>query len=138
MVEPATADPTPSPPPVVQVACLCAAWCDLCTDYRSVLRSVAADWHARSPQHPLRWHWIDIEDEADLVGEVDVETFPTLVIADGAGVRFAGPLTPQPETLLRLLRATVLDARDDTRWPAAGSEVQAFAARLRSRPEGAT
>lgn len=119
----------------VHVACLCAGWCHLCDDYRAVLRSVAAELAPCAAS--LRWHWIDIEDEADLVGELDVETFPTLVIADGAGVRFAGPLTPQPDTLKRLLRATVLEACEHTRWPAASSEIQAFAVRLRSRPEGA-
>ena len=36
----------------------------------------------------LRMHWIDIEDEVELVGDVDVETFPTIVIADHDKVRF--------------------------------------------------
>lgn len=116
------------------MACLCAGWCHLCDDYRAVLRLVAAEVKPCAPT--LQWHWIDIEDEADLVGEVDVETFPTLVIADATGVRFAGPLTPQADTLRRLLRATVFDAGDDTRWPAAGHAFDAFAARLGSRPEG--
>ena len=115
----------------VHIACLCAAWCRLCDDYRAVLREVAAELAAREPA--LQWHWIDIEDEADLLGDVDVETFPTLVIADRTAVRFAGPLMPQPETLRRLLRATVVDAPAGTRWPAANSELQAFAARLASR-----
>ena len=118
--------------PMVHVACLCAAWCRLCDDYRAVLREVAAEWALREPA--LQWHWIDIEDEADLLGEVDVETFPTFVIADRNAVRFAGPLMPQPDTLLRLLRATVVDAQAGTRWPAVNAEFLAFAARLESRP----
>ena len=118
----------------VHVACLCAGWCHLCDDYRAVWRSVAAEMAPRAAH--VRWHWIDIEDEAELVGEVDVETFPTLVIADGAGVRFAGPLTPQPDTLKRLLRATVFDACEHTRWPGAGSEFEAFAVLLGSRVDG--
>lgn len=120
------------PPPTVHIACLCAAWCRLCDDYRAVLREVALELASR--EAALRWHWIDIEDEADLLGDVDVETFPTLVIADRAAVRFAGPLMPQPDTLRRLLRATVVDAQVDIRWPAANSEFLAFAARLDSRP----
>ncbi len=115
----------------VHVACLCAAWCRLCDDYRAVLREVAAELAPAEPT--LQWHWIDIEDEAELLGDVDVETFPTLVIADSAAVRFAGPLTPQADTLRRLLRATVVDAQAGTAWPAANHDMRAFAARLRQR-----
>lgn len=81
----------------------------------------------------LRARWIDIEDEAELVGEFDVETFPTLVVLDPVQVRFAGALTPQPETLRRVLRATVSEARPDARWPAVTPAIDAFAARLRCR-----
>ncbi|MBE0546825.1 MAG: thioredoxin [Rubrivivax sp.] len=119
------------PQGTVHVACLCAAWCRLCGDYRAVLRQVAAELAPAEPT--LQWHWIDIEDEAELLGDVDVETFPTLVIADSAAVRFAGPLTPQPDTLRRLLRATVVDAQAGAAWPAAKLEMWAFAERLRQR-----
>ena len=120
--------------PNIHVACLCAGWCHLCDDYRAILRSVAAEMEPGAAN--LRWHWIDIEDEADLVGEVNVETFPTLVIADGTTVRFAGPLTPHSDTLRRLLRATVIDEQEATRWPAVSREFQAFAAHLRLRDKG--
>ena len=115
----------------IHIVCLCAAWCRLCDDYAPVLvqvtEALAADGVA------LRRHWIDIEDEAELVGEFDVETFPTLVVIGPDGVRFAGPLTPQPETLRRVLRATVAEANADARWPAVVPEIDAFAARLRQR-----
>lgn len=120
-----TAEPT-----VLHVACLCAAWCRTCDAYRPVFEQAVA---ALSNEHPaLHAHWIDIEDEADLVGDYDVETFPTLVVSDAQGLRFAGPLTPQPETLNRLLRAALADAAPFVSDPAAN----AFAARLRARAEG--
>jgi len=114
------------------IACLCAAWCRLCDDYAPVFEQVTHELAAAGV--PLRCRWIDIEDEADLVGDFDVETFPTIVIADALGVRFAGPLTPQADTLRRLLRATLLEAAPDTRWPVAAPEIEAFAQRLRARP----
>jgi len=109
------------------LACLCAAWCRLCDDYRPTFEQVAAEFEAQAPG--LRPHWIDIEDDAELVGNVDIETFPTLLLADAGGVRFFGPLTPQPDTLRRLLRALVLQP------PAADvdADVQALAQRLRQR-----
>jgi len=111
--------------PLIWIACLCAAWCRTCDDYAPVLREVAAEFAAPG----LTLHWIDIDDEAELLGDCDVETFPTLAIVDADNVRFFGPLTPQPETLRRLLRATV---QSGAAVPVA-PEVLAFAARLRRR-----
>ena len=121
---------TLSPSPL-HLACLCAAWCRLCDDYAPVLSAVARAFAADGV--PLRVHWIDIEDEADLVGDLDVVTFPTIVIAAGSQVRFAGPVTPQADTLKRLLRAVVLDARHDVPANEVSGEVQAFAVRLARR-----
>lgn len=79
------------------VICLCADWCGTCRDYDKVFAAIAT----RYPE--LRFVWLDIEDQADLVGDLEVETFPTLLIADQQGTRFLGPLTPHAETLSRLL-----------------------------------
>lgn len=79
------------------VICLCADWCGLCREYRGVFAQMAARYPG------IRFAWLDIEDQADLVGDIDVETFPTLLIADAQGTRFFGPLTPHAETLSRLL-----------------------------------
>ena len=87
-----------SPAPLF-VACLCARWCQLCNSYRATFEAAAA----RHPAH--RFVYVDIEDEADLVHAIDVENFPTLLIAQGEALRFLGVLTPQPETLERMLRA---------------------------------
>lgn len=83
------------------VVCLCAQWCGVCRDYRDVFAAAAV-------RHPrLMFRWIDIEDEAELAGDMDVQTFPTLVVADRQGqLVFSGPLPPQPGLLDRLLRQT--------------------------------
>src|SRR5262245_10428427 len=115
----------------VHVACLCAAWCRTCDEYRPVFDAAVAELRGAGVEVPA--HWIDIEDEAGLVGDYDVETFPTLLVADPQRVRFVGPLTPQADTLRRLLRATVVDAGSDFGGPPAAPEVEALAAGLRSR-----
>lgn len=118
--------------PTLHVACLCAAWCRTCDEYAPLFEGVLAALRAEHPG--LRVHWVDIEDEADLVGDYDVETFPTIVVADDTGgVRFAGPLMPQPETLQRVLRAAL---SADAAPTAATREVAAFAERLRRRKPG--
>lgn len=82
---------------VTWVVCLCADWCGLCRDYQAVMAQMARRYPA------FRFAWLDIEDQAELVGDIDVETFPTLLLADAQGTRFFGPLTPQANTLARLL-----------------------------------
>lgn len=81
------------------VICLCAGWCDTCRDYRAAFDEAAA-------AHPaLAFRWLDIEDEAAALGDVDVETFPTLLIGDARALRFAGPVLPQAGHLARLLQS---------------------------------
>lgn len=81
------------------VVCLCAEWCGTCREYREPLRQVAQNF----PAHAFAW--IDIEDEAELAGDLDIETFPTLLVLNGAEVMFYGPVLPGEDALRRLLRA---------------------------------
>lgn len=81
------------------VACLCAAWCDVCRQYRTGFEEFAA---RHSDKHFL---WIDIEDQADLVGDFDVENFPTLLIQRGDLVAFFGTVMPEIRQAERLLLA---------------------------------
>jgi len=95
-------NPMPAPEPSLSepaawVVCLCAEWCGLCRDYQGLFAQMAT----RYPS--FRFVWLDVEDQADLAGDMDVETFPTLLLADAQGLRFLGPLTPQANTLSRLL-----------------------------------
>jgi thioredoxin reductase (NADPH) len=47
--------------------------------------------------------WVDIEDDAPLVGDLDVETFPTLAIFQGVDLRHYGPVLPQASLVERLV-----------------------------------
>ena len=81
------------------VACLCAAWCDVCKQYRAGFDAVAAE----HPEH--QFVWIDIEDQSDLVGELDVKNFPTILIQRGDTVVFYGTMLPEPRQVARMLQA---------------------------------
>ena len=115
------------PPPTQPrwlVVCLCAEWCGTCRDYRSPLQAVAEEL----PGHAFAW--IDIEDEADLAGEIDIETFPTLLVLDGPTVLFYGPVLPGADALRRLLRALDENGAQPT---ALDEEVKALVQRLQGR-----
>jgi thioredoxin 1 len=96
-------EPASPPAPPLLMACLCAAWCDTCRDYRSVFDTCAAAFGDRVL--PV---WIDIEDQAELLGAYDVENFPTVLLASGDDtLAFAGAITPQPETLARMVASAL-------------------------------
>ena len=115
------------PPPLDPrwlVVCLCADWCGTCRDYRPPLTTVAAE----HPEHAFAW--IDIEDEAELAGEIDIETFPTLLVLSGPQVLFYGAVLPGAEALRRLLRALAENGAQPT---ALDAEVKALVDRLQQR-----
>ena len=92
-----TLPPVNSSPPLL-VACLCAQWCGSCRDYAALFEQASAQFGER-----CRFVWIDIEDQADLLDGVEVENFPTLLIARGTQALFFGAITPHPQTLSRLV-----------------------------------
>ena len=122
-----TALPVDSTAPAAQpggwwAVCLCAGWCGTCRDYRPLFDELAR-------AHPqMRFVWVDIEDDADLAGDLDVETFPTLLIADGTTARFLGPLLPQAPVLARLLASLQAAPHGG----GAGGEAQAVFERVRA------
>jgi thioredoxin 1 len=89
----------PAPSPIdVQVACLCAEWCGTCREYAQAYAALQAT-------HPdVRFHWVDVEDEADRLGDLDVENFPTLLIGVAGQPVFFGVLLPHIQTLERLVQ----------------------------------
>jgi thioredoxin 1 len=113
--------PTAAPHPHEwTVICLCAEWCNVCREWRALFEQLAA-------QHPnLRFAWIDVEDEAQAMGDVDIETFPTLLVAQGDSPRFFGPVQPSAAQVSRLL-ASLGEAPAPAREPA---EAKALLQRL--------
>ena len=113
----------PSSVPDGLVVCLCAAWCGVCGDYRARFDQVRAKFPT------IEFLWMDVEDEAVVLDPLDVENFPTLLLAVGAEPRFFGPVTPQAEMLERLVRAQI----QDTGAPALSDpDVAALLGRIRA------
>lgn len=97
------------------VACLCAAWCDVCMQYKPGFDALAA-------QHPDKlFLWIDIEDRADIVGDFDVENFPTLLIQCGDDVVFYGTSLPDQHIAHRLITSHAAKDEQERKADARGS-----------------
>lgn len=84
------------------VICFCAEWCGTCREYKSIFKSLADEY-----RH-IRFGWLDIEDEAIDLDGLDLETFPTILIAQGQCVRFMGALQPYAYNLRQLLSSMQL------------------------------
>lgn len=97
------------------VACLCAGWCDVCKQYRAGFEALASDYP------DAQFVWIDIEDQADLVGDLDVENFPTILMQRDDVVAFYGTMLPEPRQVARLLSAQMERSDDELRREAVGT-----------------
>jgi hypothetical protein len=107
--------------PDLLVACLCAQWCGSCRDYRALFQRQAES------QPGARWLWVDIEDQAEVLGDIDIDDFPTLCILRGSELLFFGSVTPHVQTLQRLVRS----AAQGELAPLADAPLIALAERLR-------
>jgi len=104
-----------------QVICLCAEWCGTCREWRPQLAAQAALMPG------VQFAWVDVEDQADAMGDLDIETFPTLLVAQGDHARFLGPVLPTASAIGRLLESL----RGDPRAGNASAEADDLLARLR-------
>ena len=86
------------------VACLCAGWYRACESFRPIF-----DQHAAAAPQAVH-RWVDVEDDADSIGDLDIETFPTLLIARGGTPLFFGPVLPQAASISKLLASLGADA----------------------------
>ena len=100
------------------VACLCALWCGTCGSYRATFEELAA-------RHPdTAFIWIDIEDQADVVGDLDIDNFPTLLIQHEDNVAFFGTVLPDGGLAHRMVQA---------QQALSGAELAALAASTQER-----
>lgn len=86
----------PSQP--VKVVCLCAAWCGVCRDFVTLYAEM------KNGMPAVEFDWIDTEDDAELMGDIEVENFPSLLIGIAGEPVFFGPITPHRYTLERLIQ----------------------------------
>jgi thioredoxin 1 len=100
---------TPADTPEFLIACLCANWCGTCRDYRAGFDALAARFPTAS------FLWLDVEDEADLLDDYDVENFPTVLIQRDEHVLFFGTMLPHHELLQRTVESFHAQSVDESR-----------------------
>ena len=98
------------------VLCLCAEWCGTCREYRDAFDRLASNFPA------VKFLWWDIEDNAESLGDLDVENFPTLLIGRAGLVLFYGPMLPQHKHLRRMIEQLLPLSLDESREHALSGE----------------
>ena len=91
------------------VVCLCAEWCGTCRDYKSEFGLLAACFPG------VRFLWRDIEEDADSLGDLDIENFPTILVRRGKWVLFFGTMLPQVSHLRRLVETFIEQTSEQSR-----------------------
>ena len=81
------------------VACLCADWCHVCQDYRQTFAQLAREFAGAAG-----FVWVDIEDDEDALGTVEVDDFPTLLIARAGEICHFAAVMPNAPAGQRLVR----------------------------------
>src|SRR5262245_16746762 len=108
------------------VVCLCAAWCDTCAEFRDTFANLER-------AHPAAdFVWLDVEDDAALVGDLDIENFPTLAVFRNSTALFYGVTLPQEGVVSRTLNSLLEQKKPTTAVP---QEVASLPEALRSRLE---
>jgi thioredoxin 1 len=88
------------------VVCLCAAWCKTCAEFRDTFDNLAK-------AHPgAGFEWLDVEDDSALVGDLEIENFPTLAVFRGDMPLFYGVTMPQEGVVARTLASLTRDDRE--------------------------
>lgn len=109
------------------VVCLCAAWCKTCTEFRATFDRLSGDNAA------AKFVWLDVEDDSALVGDIEIENFPTLAVFRGAKPLFYGVTMPQEGVVARTLASLKQDDRDAVAVP---EEIEGLPEALSARRAG--
>ena len=79
------------------VLIVCATWCGVCRDYKSVIELES--------EREIKPVWVDVDDFEALADDLSIETFPTIVILRDSDVLFFGSIDAKQGALSGLISA---------------------------------
>ena len=109
------------------VVCLCAAWCKTCGEFRDTFEKLA------QAEKGASFVWLDVEDDSALVGDIEIENFPTLAVFRGDKPLFYGVTMSQEGVVARTLASLTREDRDTVAVP---EEIAGLPEALSARLEG--
>jgi thioredoxin 1 len=84
-------------PRQVDVLFLCAEWCGVCRDLKGMFEELSAI------QPSVHWTWVDVEDHSEIFDDLELDTFPSLLVMLNKRPWFFGSIEPRKEVVLRIV-----------------------------------
>jgi thioredoxin 1 len=81
----------------VDVLFLCAEWCGVCRDLKGMFEELSAI------QPSVHWTWVDVEDHSEIFDDLELDTFPSLLVMLNKRPWFFGSIEPRKEVVLRIV-----------------------------------
>jgi thioredoxin len=106
------------------VACLCAAWCKTCGEFRDTFERLS------KANTEAKFVWLDVEEDSALLGDIEIENFPTLAVFRGEKPLFYGVTMPQEGVVARTLASLSREDREAVEIP---EEIAGLPAAVSSR-----
>ncbi|AWD32622.1 hypothetical protein CKSOR_00516 [Candidatus Kinetoplastibacterium sorsogonicusi] len=79
------------------IVCFCASWCSTCIDYKKKLEIFSNSITEYS------FIWLDIDDHEHLIGDIEIENFPTILIKKSNKNVFFGTISSNILVLEKML-----------------------------------
>jgi thioredoxin reductase (NADPH) len=105
------------------VTCLCASWCTTCSEFRDTFDRL------QKAHGAAKFVWLDVEGDSALMGEIEIESFPTLAVFRGETALFYGVTMPHEAVVARTLASLM---RADASAVAVPEEIAGLPGALRN------
>ncbi len=103
----------------------CAEWCGSCREFKEHFNSINRD--------ELSKVWLDIEDDASLIDEIDIDNLPTILAVSGDGhTYYFGEIPPNKTFLEKILQDISLEKLAPSTMPKPLADLVATIAKRRS------
>ncbi|MDB1145110.1 MAG: thioredoxin family protein [Alcaligenaceae bacterium] len=80
------------------IVCYCAEWCRTCESFKSAFSTLASEYEER-----YAFVYIDVEEHYEMLGDEDIDNFPTILIQKEGVNHYFGEILPYASHLKQLI-----------------------------------